>query len=48
MFKHCALVFVICKRRKRLTHFLSPDGKLVFFNSDETGILQAYMIRGLG
>jgi hypothetical protein len=27
--------------------FLSPDGKLGFFNSDESGILQAYMIRGL-
>jgi hypothetical protein len=27
--------------------FLSPDGRLGFFNSDESGILQAYMIRGL-
>lgn len=27
--------------------FLSPDGKTAFFNSDESGILQAYMIRGL-
>jgi hypothetical protein len=27
--------------------FLSPDGKLGFFNSDESGILQAYMVRGL-
>jgi len=27
--------------------FLSPDGKAGFFNSDESGILQAYMIRGL-
>ena len=26
--------------------FLSPDGKVGFFNSDETGILQAYMVRG--
>ena len=25
--------------------FLSPDGKYAFFNSDESGILQAYMIR---
>ncbi len=25
--------------------FLSPDGKTAFFNSDESGILQAYMIR---
>ncbi len=28
--------------------FLSPDGKLGFFNSDESGLLQAYLIRGLG
>jgi hypothetical protein len=28
--------------------FLSPDGKTGFFNSDESGVLQAYMIRGLG
>ena len=28
--------------------FLSPDGAHAFFNSDESGILQAYMIRGLG
>jgi len=27
--------------------FLSPDGKTGFFNSDESGVLQAYMIRGL-
>jgi hypothetical protein len=27
--------------------FLSPDGSHAFFNSDESGILQAYMIRGL-
>jgi len=27
--------------------FLSPDGKTAFFNSDESGLLQAYMIRGL-
>jgi hypothetical protein len=27
--------------------FLSPDGTLGFFNSDESGILQAYMLRGL-
>ena len=25
--------------------FLSPDGKMAFFNSDETGTLQAYMAR---
>jgi hypothetical protein len=27
--------------------FLSPDGQTGFFNSDESGLLQAYMIRGL-
>ncbi|MDP6779247.1 MAG: hypothetical protein QGI83_21010 [Candidatus Latescibacteria bacterium] len=27
--------------------FLSPDGTRAFFNSDESGTLQAYMIRGL-
>jgi len=26
--------------------FLSPDGKTAFFNSDESGVLHAYMIRG--
>ena len=26
--------------------FLSPDGNMGFFNSDESGILQAYMVRG--
>jgi len=27
--------------------FCSPDGRMAFFNSNESGILQAYMIRGL-
>jgi hypothetical protein len=26
--------------------FLSPDGRMAFFNSDESGRLQAYMVRG--
>ncbi len=26
--------------------FLSPDGSMGFFNSDETGVLQAYLVRG--
>jgi hypothetical protein len=26
--------------------FLSPDGRMAFFNSDESGLLQAYAIRG--
>ncbi|HRT95596.1 MAG TPA: hypothetical protein P5532_14300, partial [Planctomycetota bacterium] len=36
--------------RNKDTHphpFLSPDGSMAFFNSDESGLLQAYMIRGL-
>lgn len=35
---------------KKDTHthpFLSPNGTTAFFNSDESGILQAYMMRGL-
>jgi len=38
-----------CSWRKgaHIHPFLSPDGTLGFFNSDESGILQAYMIRGL-
>jgi Tol biopolymer transport system component len=27
--------------------FLSPDGTMGFFNSDVSGLLQAYMLRGL-
>ena len=35
-------------RKEAHTHpFLSPDGTKAFFNSDESGICQAYMIRGL-
>jgi Tol biopolymer transport system component len=26
---------------------VSPDGSMAFFNSDESGALQAYMVRGL-
>jgi hypothetical protein len=36
-----------CVKTAHIHPFLSPDGKLAFFNSDESGILQAYMIRGL-
>lgn len=35
------------KSEAHIHPFLSPDGRCGFFNSDETGILQAYMIRGL-
>jgi Tol biopolymer transport system component len=27
--------------------FLSPDGRCAFFNSDEMGLMQAYMLAGL-
>ncbi len=36
-----------CKKGAHIHPFLSPDGTMGFFNSDESGILQAYMIRGL-
>jgi hypothetical protein len=35
------------KETAHIHPFLSPDGTMGFFNSDETGLLQAYMIRGL-
>ena len=34
------------KKQAHVHPFLSPDGTTGFFNSDESGILQAYMIRG--
>jgi WD40-like Beta Propeller Repeat len=37
-----------CQKDAHIHPFLSPDGSLAFFNSDESGVLQAYMIRGLG
>jgi hypothetical protein len=36
-----------CDKGSHIHPFLSPDGKLGFFNSNESGLLQAYMIRGL-
>lgn len=36
-----------CGKTAHIHPFLSPDGSMGFFNSDESGILQAYMIRGL-
>ena len=33
-------------KRAHIHPFLSPDGATGFFNSDESGILQAYMVRG--
>jgi len=35
------------KKEAHIHPFLSPDDTMGFFNSDESGILQAYMIRGL-
>lgn len=35
------------KKDAHIHPFLSPDGALGFFNSDESGTLQAYMVRGL-
>lgn len=35
------------KKHAHIHPFLSPDGKMGFFNSDESGILQAYMLRGV-
>ena len=35
------------KKEAHIHPFLSPDGKLAFFNSDESGMLQSYMVRGL-
>ncbi len=34
------------KKHVHVHPFLSPDGTMGFFNSDESGILQAYMVRG--
>jgi hypothetical protein len=34
------------KKSNHIHPFLSPDGRTGFFNSDESGILQAYMVRG--
>jgi hypothetical protein len=36
-----------CVKETQVHPFLSPDGSKAFFNSDESGILQAYMITGL-
>jgi hypothetical protein len=35
-----------CKKESHIHPFLSPDGTMGFFNSDESGILHAYMVRG--
>jgi hypothetical protein len=35
------------KKEAHIHPFLSPDGKMGLFNSDESGVLQAYMVRGI-
>jgi len=35
-----------CQKSTHLHPFLSPDGARGFFNSDESGLLQAYMVMG--
>lgn len=35
-----------CEKTAHIHPFLSPDGSMAFFNSDESGLLQAYMVRG--
>ena len=37
-----------CAKGAHIHPFLSPDGKTGIFNSDESGLLQAYMVTGLG
>jgi len=34
------------RKESHVHPFLSPDGRMGFFNSDESGTLQAYMMRG--
>ncbi|MDY0166403.1 MAG: hypothetical protein RBS80_07655 [Thermoguttaceae bacterium] len=34
-----------CGKEAHIHPFLSPDGTMAFFNSDESGVLQAYMVR---
>ena len=35
-----------CAKQSHIHPFLSPDGRTGFFNSDETGMLQGYLVRG--
>ncbi len=35
-----------CKKEAHIHPFLSPDGTMGFFNSDESGLLQAYLVKG--
>lgn len=37
-----------CKKHAHIHPFLSPDGRLGCFNSDESGLLQAYLVRRIG
>ena len=46
-FTHLLAPQSTCVKGAHIHPFLSPDGTLGFFNSDESGLLQAYLIRGL-
>lgn len=35
-----------CRKHAHIHPFLSPDGATGFFNSDESGVLQAYVVKG--
>jgi len=35
------------RKEAHIHSFLSPNAKLAFFNSDESGVLQSYMVRGV-
>ncbi len=35
-----------CEKGAHIHPFVSPDGTIAFFNSDESGMLQAYMVQG--
>ena len=37
---------IVLAKDTHIHPFLSPDGVSGFFNSDESGVLQAYMVRG--
>ncbi len=34
------------RKESHIHPFLSPDGRAGFFNSDESGVHQCYMVRG--
>jgi Tol biopolymer transport system component len=47
--KHTQFLLSTGSSWRKDTHihpFLSPDGSMGFFNSDESGTLQAFLVRG--